>query len=463
MNTLVRYLGSISLAILFATALPGADDKPAADKPASDKPDAKVEAKADEKPAEKPAEKAADKKEDVKKEETKKEDAKPETKSESKTDDKKDVQKDDKKEPAKKDEKSDAKAAADDVKKPAEPVNTEAIAKFEKKMGDWKKLLKDMRALQQKAQGSPASESAALQKQWDALVADGTKLLPELRETGKAAYLAQPNADRELTRFLVKLAEDDLARDDYEGAQDIAGMLVSNNYDDKAIYNIAGVAAYATSDFDKAKEYLKIADEAKLLNEAGQKVYPTVSQYQELWAKEKELRKAEAEKNDLPRVKLTTSQGEIVVELLENEAPETVGNFISLVESKFYDNKLFHRVIPGFMAQGGCPKGDGTGGPGYNIYCECHKENARMHFRGSLSMAHAGRDTGGSQFFLTFLPTPHLNGGHTVFGRVIEGMDVLAKLQRTEGQGKGKVAPDKIVKAEVLRKRDHKYEPNKVK
>jgi cyclophilin family peptidyl-prolyl cis-trans isomerase len=115
------------------------------------------------------------------------------------------------------------------------------------------------------------------------------------------------------------------------------------------------------------------------------------------------------------------------------------------------------------MAQGGDPTGTGSGGPGYEIYCECEKPGARQHFRGTLSMAHAGKDTGGSQFFLTFRPTTHLNGRHTAFGRVIEGMDVLAKLHRIDPDRPASAKPDKIVKAEVVRKRDHQYEPTKVK
>jgi len=164
----------------------------------------------------------------------------------------------------------------------------------------------------------------------------------------------------------------------------------------------------------------------------------------------------------LPRVKLMTSKGDIVLELFENEAPDTVGNFISLVEKGTYNGLTFHRVLKNFMAQGGDPKGDGSGGPGYTIYCECYKPEYRRHFQGSLSMAHAGRDTGGSQFFLTFRQTPHLNGKHTCFGRVIEGMDGLSKLQRRDPQGTTTGAPDSIVKAEVVRKRDHAYAPRKV-
>ena len=182
--------------------------------------------------------------------------------------------------------------------------------------------------------------------------------------------------------------------------------------------------------------------------------------YRELWAKELKLREAEDKAGDLPKVKLNTTKGDIVIALLENEAPIATANFIQLVEKKFYDGINFHRVIPGFMAQGGDPKGDGTGGPGYTIPDECFEDDHRNHFRGTLSMANTGqRDTGGSQFFLTFLPTAHLDGKHTVFGRVVEGMDVLSKLERL--QPGDAVTPDRIIKATVVSKRNHKYEPVK--
>ncbi|HUY32365.1 MAG TPA: peptidylprolyl isomerase [Pirellulales bacterium] len=163
---------------------------------------------------------------------------------------------------------------------------------------------------------------------------------------------------------------------------------------------------------------------------------------------------AQAE-NDLPRVEFKTSKGDVVIELFEDEAPNTVANFIQLVEKKYYDGLKFHRVIDGFMAQGGCPKGTGTAGPGYSIACECQLKGARKHARGSLSMAHAGRDTGGSQFFITFTATSHLDGKHTVFGQVIEGMNAIDQLNRTETGA----TPDTIVTAKVLRKRAHPYVP----
>ena len=168
-----------------------------------------------------------------------------------------------------------------------------------------------------------------------------------------------------------------------------------------------------------------------------------------------EISMAQANDGDLPQVMLKTSKGEVVIELYEDEAPNTVANFISLVEKKFYDGLTFHRVIDGFMAQGGCPKGTGVGGPGYAIACECYQKNARKHGRGSLSMAHAGKDSGGSQFFITFVATPHLDGKHTVFGKVIKGMEVVDQFERTAPG----VNPDKILEARVLRKRDHDYQP----
>lgn len=116
-------------------------------------------------------------------------------------------------------------------------------------------------------------------------------------------------------------------------------------------------------------------------------------------------------------------------ELFENEAPGTVANFEKLANSKFYDGLYFHRVIAGFVAQGGCPLGNGTGGPGYTIKCEVDN-NPHKHIKGAMSMAHAGRDTGGSQFFICFEPQPHLDGVHTVFGQVIENLNEAMKIKR---------------------------------
>tara|TARA_B110000196_G_C20797024_1_gene498266 strand:- start:170 stop:589 length:420 start_codon:yes stop_codon:yes gene_type:complete len=127
----------------------------------------------------------------------------------------------------------------------------------------------------------------------------------------------------------------------------------------------------------------------------------------------------------MTKAKITTQKGEIVINFFDDDAPKTVKNFVDLIEKKFYDGLNFHRVIPDFVIQGGCPQGDGTGGPGYQIDCEI---NDNLHLAGSLSMAHAGKDTGGSQFFVCHSPQPHLDGVHTVFG-ITEDMEVVNAIE----------------------------------
>ena len=137
---------------------------------------------------------------------------------------------------------------------------------------------------------------------------------------------------------------------------------------------------------------------------------------------------------------INTEKGTMQAEFFTEDAPKTVANFIDLAKKGFYNGLTFHRVIPNFVIQGGCPKGDGTGGPGYNIVCELNGDN-QYHDRGVLSMAHAGRNTGGSQFFICHSRqnTSHLDRNHTCFGRVTEGLDVIDAIQ----QG------DKIISIEI--------------
>jgi peptidyl-prolyl cis-trans isomerase B (cyclophilin B) len=149
----------------------------------------------------------------------------------------------------------------------------------------------------------------------------------------------------------------------------------------------------------------------------------------------------------LPQVTIETDRGKVVLELAEDDAPNTVANFISLADKGFYNGGVFHRVIANFMVQGGDPTGKGTGGPGYVIADEFSPH--LRHARGVISMANAGPNTGGSQFFITHVPCSHLDGKHAVFGRVTSGMDVVDAIK----------AGDKIVRITVDRKRNHPYQP----
>ena len=132
--------------------------------------------------------------------------------------------------------------------------------------------------------------------------------------------------------------------------------------------------------------------------------------------------------------KISTQKGDIWIKLVPEEAPNTVANFAHLANTGFYNNLTFHRVIPGFMAQGGCPSGTGTDGPEWAIKCET-SSNTSVHKPGTLSMAHAGPNTGGSQFFITFVDTPHLDGVHTVFGAIEDDDEKSFKvLSQIQGQ-----------------------------
>ena len=333
------------------------------------------------------------------------------------------------------------------------------------KLGAYKQMLKDLQKLRSDYDLAKPSEIPAIKKSWAETTAKEEKLQTQLRNAAVAAYAESPNTDRQLTRLLVELASKALLADDYEVAEHISVSMLRSSAEERKLYDIAGISSFAMHNFEDAQQYFKKADQLGVLSQMGNNYYGEIKNgYIKYWEKEQDIRADEAKADDLPRVRLTTSAGVIELELYENEAPETVGNFINLIEQGYYDGLSFHRVLQNFMAQTGCPKGDGTGGPGYNIYCECLTRNDfRRFFTGTLGMAHAGPNTGGSQFFITFRPTGNLNAKHTVFGRVTKGLEIMRKIARVNPDNPdAKLNPDTIIKAEVFRKREHDYVPRRV-
>lgn len=293
---------------------------------------------------------------------------------------------------------------------------------------------------------------SALEDEYKKLQQKLPTLRDQLAAAAEVAYAADPKKFEQAAEVLIAVADANLQEGDFQGAKRIIDLLIRQKFPDPAILNLAAAAAIELGDLNMAEKYLL---------EAKQKmaIIPLCENY----LKEIQARRQDAQANDLPQIVFHTSKGDIFIELFENEAPNTVANIVSLVEKGYYNGLTFHRVLDNFMAQGGDPKGDGTGGPGYHVPCECEAPNHRVHFRGSLSMAHAGKDTGGSQFFLCFRATPHLDGKHTVFGRVVKGYEVLDNLQRVDpNQPDPAVKPDRIVKAEVIRKRNHPYVPKTI-
>lgn len=380
----------------------------------------------------------------------------------------------------------------------------QAKAAFDKKFDEYKSAIRDIEKLQIDYQTADAATREKLNADLAGQVAHAQSLVNALVDAATEAYRFAPNADPQITELLTAVARhyaigrqagggqptpgrpDDIyypidGGDQFERALPIIKLLVDGGADQRDLYVWGFLCAFATNDYDLAAHCLEKARATGAFDAAAETAAKpdnqdpqaglmkavmhlaasfaaALDEYRGLWAKEAALRAAEAAVDDLPRVKLTTTKGEITIELFENEAPQTVANFLTLVEQGFYNGSPFHRVLPKFMAQSGAQQEDGSGGPGYRIRCECYRPDFRHHFRGTLSMAHAGRDTGSSQFFLTFVPTPHLNGKHTAFGRVIEGMEVLADLQRRSPQHEpNPPKSDRILKAEVLRDRGHGY------
>lgn len=324
-----------------------------------------------------------------------------------------------------------------------------------------KELMKEVESLDKQAR-SPEGDKQKITKRFQELELEfRSELQPRIVELAPQVYEKDPT-DVEAVEILIGKAYQE---NKYKQVIEMADSVLEKSKSSAPLLTLKGISQFATANFEGAKETLTKAQESdrEIFPRLGGPFLEACDEYIAYWKKEQAIRAKEAEADDLPRVLFKTTKGDIEIELFENEAPNTVANFVSLVESKKYDGTAFHRVIPNFMAQGGDPNtldddpgNDGQGGPGYTIACECFSPKARMHFQGSLSMAHAGKDTGGSQFFMTHLPTAHLNyvegkegSSHTVFGRVIKGMDIALAIR----------PGDKIESAEVVRKRDHEYKP----
>lgn len=308
-----------------------------------------------------------------------------------------------------------------------------------------------------------------LREQWFEFLRQGAPLFQKLIAAAVAEYELSPSPTSPLAAMLWENFHRRTEVDMYEGMLPVGQALLASDYPEPELLSLTIRTAYALNEFDFVRQKSPQLVEDAAAEPHTQRILQELDKFEELWAEELAAREQDAQGPPLPRVRLTTTKGNIDLELFENQAPETVANFISLVESGFYDGLRFHRVMEHFMAQTGCPIGDGSGDPGYHIYGEADRPGARNFFRGTVGMALSNTpNSGGSQFFITFLPVAHLNGNYTAFGRVIEGLDVLGNLVRVDpdssDEEKKKPAEtlDEIISTEVLSKRQHEYKPHKV-
>lgn len=312
----------------------------------------------------------------------------------------------------------------------AEDSTAPAEGSFEALYLKWNELTAEAKSKAAEFTAAAEADKDAIRTAYNDVVTQLEALLPELKKAAVARYTEMEAPDEELTKLLLGLMINDAAAGKPDDVLDLAQKLIDKRAPRELLVRAASAPRLGLFNGEVMQEVLVRYDEAVA--------------------------------DDLPRVKITTAKGEVVVELFENEAPNTVANFISLVEKGGYNGSSFHRVLDQFMAQGGAQNPDGTGSPGYTIACECYEPSYRRHFRGSLAMAHAGRDTGGSQFYLvmTAARTKHLDGRHTVFGRIVSGIEVLDLLTRRDPSMPNQPeVGDTIVSMEVLRKREHEYTP----
>lgn len=292
------------------------------------------------------------------------------------------------------------------------------------------------------------------------------ELNQEILEASVEAYLEAPDKYREINDDLTKLMRALLGeqgsgtRFEPEQARAIAERLISARTKNLNIYFYGSYAAYCLNDFPQSRIWLQPLLDAGAKPE--QTILKQIDDAAGKWDRESKLREADAE-TKVPQVAIETSLGELVVELFENEAPNTVANFIYLVEKKYYDGSFICLSQPGRLVIAGCTRGDGLTNAGYYIPDEVDRPELRHHFAGALAMTTEGPNTGSARFTILQQPTPSADGKLTVFGRVISGMNVIYGVPPIKPTDiRLGAEPVKIVSMRVLRKQTHPYEPKTI-
>lgn len=316
----------------------------------------------------------------------------------------------------------------------------------------------------------PSETALKFKKQWETAAMAGAKAYHEVHINAFALFLALDDPGEPLTQVVYRLNHRYLNAGQLEINYRVTQKLYMMFPNDLQVQVEMARVAILTNDFETAQKL------AQFINHDNAKFSPVE---RHLWnsrdslalsrSHELKLQAAEATSDDLPRVELETTKGTIVLELFENEAPETVANFISLVDAEFYNDILFNFVLQNLIAvTGGISLERGPQQIGYTIHDESHRPDTRQHFRGTIAMYNPlnMKNIGNSMFYINLVPATDREL-QTVFGRVISGMDVVERLQVTTVlNDKGEPEPmegivwDKIISAKIIRKRDHEYVPH---
>ncbi|MCR5162669.1 MAG: peptidylprolyl isomerase [Thermoguttaceae bacterium] len=340
-----------------------------------------------------------------------------------------------------------------------------AMAKYREAQAALKSALREAAELQRQYLGIKTTdeEKEEIGEKLEKISKVVSKIHPKLFDLAEKAWLEEPSReDGEFLNFIIQVLETRMTVGEYERADAIMQGLIALKIPEilPDLYDAAGEIAFMLNNFEQAARYFDLAEQNKVLSERCAGFKKDLSYYRSSWAKESLLRQQDAGKKDLPRVTLDTTKGKIVLELYEDQAPNTVANFVYLAEKGYYDGMFFEQVIPGEGAVAGRSLETPEGDPGWTIRDEFDPTTSRNHYRGTISMLRGEPNSAGSTFFISFSPIKDLDGKYVVFGRVVEGMDVLTKLQIMDPANPDPMAePDQIEKASAVTKRDHKYRP----
>jgi peptidylprolyl isomerase len=354
---------------------------------------------------------------------------------------------------------------------PMTPEQEALYAEFESKRKTWEQTLKEMKKIQI-LRNNGIDESAKSMERFYEL---RDRARGELNDEFKAAeaFFMKRRDEYSSVSFLATMIDFRRSSSYYEDSFDVAKLLIEVGVSMPFLEQMAGRAAFVEGKFDEVFPiYQRYVDSngPDKLEDVDKLVVGVLNFYPQWWEEELKARAADEAAGNLPRVKLETTSGPVVLELFEDQAPNTVANFIQLVESGFYDDTEFYQVVSDLLALGGDPAGDGSGTSGRFIPDEHDRPDRRRIFRGSIMMAkrQTAPDSGqmipnsaSSQFVIAMMPIVPKELQQTVFGRVVEGMDVVCAFRRVDPTKKKEqqvlLPPDRIISAKVLRKRDHDY------
>lgn len=346
-----------------------------------------------------------------------------------------------------------------------------AVEDFIQKRQAWAKTLADLRGREIRFSNNVDRSEAAVEELYQ-LRNQAREQLKPLVDSAKSVYRLI-NRDAETGSFLVTLLDYRRQFSMYDDSFEAAKLLLDSGVPTDFLYTFAARAAFVEGRFDEVLPLYKRFVEKngpEKLDKVDQNIGSILDIYPQWWQEEVAARQADEKKGDLPRVLLETTRGPVVLEMFEDSAPNTVANFIRLVEEGFYDDSEFYQVIDDLLAVGGDPVGDGSGTTGKVIPDEHDAPNRRRIMRGSVFMAKIGDpqregellpNTASCQFVIALMPMAPRAQTQTVFARVIEGLDVVCAFRRIDPTEKKESAlqlpPERILRAKVLRKRDHDY------